>query len=311
MKPSATTGHSRQRRTLKVGLSVIILACISFWALNSHEPVFQKKNLSTWIRQLNEGNADEREAAVAAVRAMKEPAVPALITLLKPRNGRPRNALIWLDFHFPSLRDKHIPVEIERGYAASGLGAIGPYAKDAIPALITASKDTNSFCAAKSKAALIQIRQDMTDFPALPPAKTVNLTNWLQNAEILLSLGSNVQASADNMVLAIGNNNAQRIEMLEMLGRNNREPNASVLLLRGLLADKEPGVRGNVLNMLMMQRVFAKAARNDIVQCTNDANANVRNAAVYALWLVFPEQAASVTSNKGPDLTEPQAMQRK
>jgi hypothetical protein len=123
----------------------------------------------------------------------------------------------------------------------------------------------------------------------LPPAKISNLTNWLQSAEILLSLGSNVQASADEMVVAIGNNNAERFRIVETLGQNKLERDASVLLLRGLLKDKEPGIRANVLNMLIMQRHFAQAARPDILQLTNDQNAMVRANATHALLCAFPE----------------------
>jgi hypothetical protein len=263
---------------------------------------------------MNEGDAEEREAAVAAIRAMDNRAVPALIARLARRDGRLRGAFMWIDRHLPSLRipvrDRYISVDAERGYAASALGAIGSAAKVAIPALITASMETNSFCAAKARAALIQIRHDRTESLALPSPEIRNLTNWLQRAEILLSLGSNVQASADSMVAAIGANTAELFNILEALGRNRGEPNASVLLLQGLLKDDNAGVRGNGLNMLIMQRAFAKVARKDILRCTNDSDAAVRGNATYALLFAFPEQATAGGS-KGAGSTQPKAGQRK
>lgn len=310
MKLGLRIGLCRHRRASLLGALAIILCCLFFWALASHEPVYQKKGLSRWIRQLNESDADGREAAVVAIRAMENRAVPALIARLPERDGRLRKALISFTGHFPSLRDRYISVEVERGYAASALGAIGLAAKAAIPALITASMDTNSFCAARAKAALIQIGQGRAESVALPAPETWNLTNWLQRAETLLALGSNVQASADEMVAAIGTNNTRRFEIVEALGWNNREPHASVLLLRGLLKDKEPGIRMNVLNMLISQRAFARGARKDVLQCTNDSDANVRANARFALLFAFPEQASSDTSTKDADSTEPKAGQR-
>lgn len=289
---------SRRQRAILAGLAGTGLVCLFFCILHSREPVYQKKGLSMWVRQLSEGDAGQRQEAFTAIRAMGEPAVPVLSSALRPRDARLRGLLISFTGHFLSMRDKYISVEAERGYTASALGAIGPAARAAIPALLQASNDTNSFCAARAKAALIQIRQDARGSVALPSPETRNLTNWLEAAEVLLCLGSNVQASAQDMVEAIGASHAQRFEIVEALGKNGCEPNASVLLLRGLLKDKEPGIRMNVLNMLMMQRTFAKACRKDVIQCTNDPNASVRANARIALMFDFPEQAASETSTK-------------
>jgi hypothetical protein len=257
---------------------------------------------------MNEGDTDQRREAAAAIRAMGNRAIPHLIARLAPRDGRHREFLRWLDRHTPSMRaglpDRHISVEAERGYAASALGVIGPAAKAAVPALLTASLETNSFYAVRAKAALIQIRREPTDELTLPRAETGNLTNWLERAEILLALGSNIQASADTMVAAIGTNTAEEFKILEELGRNNRDPDASVMLLRGLLKDSNWGIRMNALNMLIMQRAFARPARPDILQCTNDTNAGVRANADYALLFAFPKQPTS-TGARGSHSPQP------
>jgi hypothetical protein len=196
---------------------------------------------------MNEGDTDQRLEAVAAIRAMGNRVLPHLIARLAPRDGRQREFLRWLDRHTPSMRaglpDRHISIEAERGYAASALGVIGPAAKAAVPALLTASLQTNSFCGIRAKAALIQIRREPTDELTLPRAEIGNLTNWLERAEILLALGSNIQASADTMVAAIGTRTDEKFKIVEELGRNNREPDASVMLLRGLLKDSNWGIR--------------------------------------------------------------------
>ena len=310
-------GSARQvvsQSLLGIGLALTVLSVCLTPLILSREPAYQGKGLAWWVRQMNEGDADARAAAVAVIRAMDSRAVPALIARLAPRDGRLRESFMWIDRHLPSthlkLRDRYISVEAERGYAANALGAIGQAAEAAIPALIVASMNTNSFCAAKAKAALIQIRYDLTESLALPPAETRNLTNWLQRAEILLALGSNVQASADSMVATIGENTAERFNILEALGRNNREPNASVLLLRGLLKDDNFGVRANAINMLIMQRTFAKPARKEILQRANDSDAGVRANATYALLFAFPEQAAS-GGPKATSSTQPQVSHRK
>ena len=292
MKPGIPIVLRRHHRAALVGALAVILYCAFFLTLDLlREPVYHQKSLSRWVRQLNEGDADGREAAVAAIRAVEKRAVPILIAQLPERDEPLGRALIWFSGHFLSLRHRYLPLEVERGYAASALGALGPVAKVAIPALVAASMDTNSFCAARAKAALVQIGQDRAELMALPSPETRNLTNWLQRAEILLALGSNVQASAGEMVAAIGSDHARRLDIVEVLGRNNREPIASVLLLRGLLKDKEPGVRMNVLNMLCMQGGFAWGTRKDILQCTNDPDPNVRANARFALLYEFPERA--------------------
>jgi len=145
----------------------------------------------------------------------------------------------------------------------------------------------------------------------LPLAAIPNLTNWLQSAEMLLSLGSNVQASADEMVAAIGDNHAQRFAVFEALGRNKREPKASVLLLRGLLSDKEPGIRGNVVNMLIMQKQFAQTARPEILQLTNDPDANVRGNAAFALRFAFPDNGTPALAKGDRSADESQPGHRK
>ena len=295
----------RHRAVILVGLLTLAAGCACLWIFPWREPVHEGRTLSFWVKQLNEGDADRRHAAVAALRAMHSQAVPALVAGLEPRDGRLRNSLNWVCRHLPSIRpsvrDRYLSVDVERGYAADALGAIGPTAKAAVPALIAASADSNSFCAARAKAALIQIRQDWAHSPVLPPTETRNLTNWLQNAEILLALGSNVQASANGMVAAIGTNNAQRFEMVEALGTNRREPSASVVLLRGLLKDHEPGIRANALNMLIMQSAFASAASADILPCVNDPDASVRANAKFALAFAFPEQVPSGAVSKSTD----------
>ena len=300
------------RRALLLGVLAVVLACLALRAITSHEPVYNGKSLSMWVRQMNEGDAAGRETAVAAIRAMGDRAVPALIARLRERDGRLTTMLIsFLASHIPSQADRYISVEVERGYTASALGAMGPVAKAAIPSLVTARMATNSFCAARARAALIQIGQDRGAPETLPAAATSNLTNWLQQAETLLSLGSNVQQGADEMVAAIGKDNARRFMIVEALGRNDREPNASVMLLRGLLRDKEPGIRGNVLNMLMLQRRFARGARQDILQCTNDPNTGVSANARFALLFVFPEQAGSAPSIRDPGSNQSKDGQRR
>lgn len=299
-------------RQTGVFLSALMLfagsAC--FWILHSREQAYQGKSLSVWLRHLNEGDTAERQAAVEALRGMEKQAVPALVARLEPRDGRLRDRLIWLSRHWPKIRlspkERYISVEVERGYAANGLGVIGPPASAAIPALLTASLDTNSFCAARAKAALIRIRGDPMDSFLLSPAETRNLTNWLQMAEILLALGSNIQASAEHVATSIGTNRAQRFQIVEDLGRNNREPNAAVALLQGLLTDDEPGIRGNALNMLIMQRAFAYAARQDILLRTNDSDAGVRANARFALLFAFPETGPS---EMPCEIAEPKAIQ--
>ena len=301
------------RHAALCGIAAFMLLCLCFWAGNPREPVYQRRGLGAWVRELNEGDADGREAAVAAIRMIGPRAVPSLIARLAPRDGRQRELLISINRRLPSFRpsarDRYISVEAERGYAASALGVIGPAAEAAVPALITASLETNTFCAARAKAALIQIRHEPTESLALPSADERNLTNWLQRAQILLALGSNVQASADSMVAAIGTNTAKQFQIVEELGRNNREPDASVILLRGLLTDSNSGIRANALNMLIMQRTFAQPARGDILHCTNDPDNGVRTNAAYALLFAFPKQSASVGS-KGAPPPRPQADQR-
>jgi hypothetical protein len=275
-------------------LGLVIPLGIILWVTRPRpkEPTYQGIGLASWVRQLNEGDDSSRHAAALAIRVIDQQAVPSLIRELAPRDGRLRDLVMRIDRRLPRTQipaqERFLSIEAERGYAAKALGVIGPGAKASVPALLKMSFETNSFCAARARAALIQICGEPKDSLTLPATELDHLTNWLQQGEILLCLGSNITTSAECMAAEIGRNKANRFQIVESLGRNKREPDASVLLLRALLKDSESALRQNVVNMLIMQRSFARSSRADLLECAkNDDEAGVRAHAEAALRFVF------------------------
>src|SRR5450759_1734767 len=102
----------RHRRAVLCGAAALIALCLCYWAGSPREPVYQRRGLASWLRQMNEGDTDQRLEAVAAIRAMGNRVLPHLIARLAPRDGRQREFLRWLDRHTPSMRaglpDRHI-----------------------------------------------------------------------------------------------------------------------------------------------------------------------------------------------------------
>jgi HEAT repeat protein len=67
----------------------------------------------------------------------------------------------------------------------------------------------------------------------------------------------------------------------------------------------------NAVNMLIMQKRFAQTARPEILQLTNDPDANVRGGAAFALRFVFPDNATPAPAKGGSSADESQPGQRK
>lgn len=110
--------------------------------VRTHEPTYGGRRLSAWLRDFDSEKMEKRIGAADAVNHIGPNAVPFLVERLKvPRPGREskleqwkRRALEWLD--------KHSAITVSPGWrssprhqAVAGLDALGPAAKDALPAL--------------------------------------------------------------------------------------------------------------------------------------------------------------------------------
>src|ERR1022692_539786 len=111
------------------------------WA---REPTYGGRGLSAWLRDFDSEKMERRVSAADAVRHIGQKAVPFLVERLKLPIARPgresqvarwkRRVLEWLDKHSvikvsPARRSD------PRHQAMARLDALGPAAKDALPAL--------------------------------------------------------------------------------------------------------------------------------------------------------------------------------
>jgi HEAT repeat protein len=111
------------RVAVTCGMAVAMLGLLPtpLGAQTKKEPKFRGKTAAQWLERLTSGKEDERQEALGAIGQLGQPAkqaaAPVLIEMLEDRD--------------PAFR----------GFAAYGLGRLGPDARDAVPALIEALKD--------------------------------------------------------------------------------------------------------------------------------------------------------------------------
>ena len=153
----------------------IVLALALAVACHRDEPAAGGQPLSHWVREARlvsffsfwNSTKDERRAeAFRRLKEIGEPAVPALVRLLRdestPVSGDALNALASLGPRARAavpdlvamLQDRD---GTKRSYAASILGAIGPDAAAAVPALTAMLRDPNRGLARMAAAALARI----------------------------------------------------------------------------------------------------------------------------------------------------------
>ena len=133
----------KRNRILFAGLLVTILGTICWLVLCPHEPEYEGRTLSTWLKEYDgcyDGTftmslASRWAKADQAVRAMGTKALPLLIDELDSWDGKMKKELERFVDEVASPRF-HITTDYERhGRALCGIRALGLEARPAIPVL--------------------------------------------------------------------------------------------------------------------------------------------------------------------------------
>jgi len=135
----------RQFRLLGLLVAVIMAASLVVLALVPHEPSYHGRRLSAWLSDFEHEQVERRAVAADAVRHIGTNAVPFLVERLGYNPDVPRRDsrltlwkrqfLEWLSIHsFGKVSPPGRPPNPRR-QAMAGLDALGPAAKDALPAL--------------------------------------------------------------------------------------------------------------------------------------------------------------------------------
>jgi hypothetical protein len=135
-----------KRGVIFVGLlaAVIVAASLVVWYLMPHEPSYQGRGLSAWLSDFEHDQLEKRGMAAQALRSIGPKAVPFIADRLRcPQSVLRRDARLrrWKE-QFVEWLSEHSFIKVSPGrpadprrQALAGLDALGPEAKDALPAL--------------------------------------------------------------------------------------------------------------------------------------------------------------------------------
>jgi HEAT repeat protein len=249
---------------------ILLAAGIGGWVLyvfRAPEPSWQGKPLSRWIRGLEYENRNPTDEQRAALRAMGEPAVTRLVELLQRRDSSIKKWFIaycgnHVEIQNGFIAPRHvIPEDVYHAQAATALGAIGPAARSAIPALTIECTNTYHLVAARARAALMKIRQEPIT-PLLGPLADPGSTNWSQAALTAKYLGTNGEAAVPLLINSLQSTNVgvRQYSLLALKGIASR-PDIAVPALMACLRDNDAGIRRAAIDALCE----FKAAKPQIV----------------------------------------------
>jgi HEAT repeat protein len=311
---------------------VAVVAVFQLWTFFA-QPKYQGQGLNVWMMHLQRENQEERAMAQTALRTMGKSAVPPLTGMLEKEDSAFKRKVLAYAPRFPFLywfvpQDDSV---LDRGYAASALGEIGPGASNAVPALLRVSALTNSqinrtFICPKAKAALMKIRGE----PLGPLVRELEQENagsveWGCTARELLEFGTNALPAVPAFCGALklpnfrarnfaayalghihGNAELAVPALVESIRRGVSENNAwalgefggeakpAVPILESHLQDSDPRMCVEILRALrrIVPRNEAKTLVPMLVETMKDQSEIVRAEAGNMLKDIDPEAAA-------------------
>ncbi len=314
------------RKRVSIALGAMLVAAtglIAWLSLGEREPVYQGKNLSSWLKLADESG---RQDAADALAQIGTNAVPLLVRKLQAKDSPIKKALIALadrqtliNINFRTAGDERIlaikgfgilsekaecavpilvglyarsrdPVFRER--VSEVLGKIGPAARTAVPTLIQGLADTNSAVREAAASALWQIRSEPTlVVPALmkalsDPSQTVR-TEAMGGLAVL---GTNARPAIPLFLqLASDPDENIRSEAMDALRLTRGEPQLVVPVLTNALNDSNSFVRGRAAFALSVFGTNARPAIPKLLRMAVETNNTVRDLAVVALAEVGSE----------------------
>lgn len=276
---------TRRWRITLIIVAVVSLAGIAFWLLRPSEPVHEGRPLSAWLEDLTSTrDGVEHERATEAVRAIGTNAVPHLLRLARYEDSRWRVTLNhWLrelpENLSPSLAQLE---ERERwNQALAGFLALGPEAKDSVPALTELMMTSER----PSMAPLYLQAIGTNGIPALVSALTLsNRANRVSAVMALAKFGPRAESSVPAIVAAIDTNDLSSHTYFVMaLGQIGRRPDLAVPALAQALGSASMEVRVWAALMLAEFGPEAESARPALETAAKHPVLQVRDAAKKAL----------------------------
>jgi len=141
-------------------LLAVLLACSVWKAVRSHEPTYQGKSLSEWLKDFQaakvssptsprpfspeEFQVEFVEPTHNAIRSMGTNALPPLLTLVSARDSMHQRWAKMLLARLPLIRWQPSAQDLRRSMALDGFTALGTNAQPAVPDLIVLLNDKDA-----------------------------------------------------------------------------------------------------------------------------------------------------------------------
>jgi HEAT repeat protein len=309
------TESRTHRYLLPLIVALVVLGAFVISLHGSAEPAYQGKPLSRWIRGLEYENVNPTDKQRQALRAMGEPAVTRLAGLLETHDSAIKRRFVKYAESHANIHNRFIaphrviPESTYHAQAATALGEIGPSAKSAIPELMTASKSSDSFVAARATAALIKI-QEGSVARLLTQLADTDSTNWFEAALVSKYLGTNAELAVPLLVSALqkSTNTGVRQYAVSALGGIARRPSIAVPALVNCIGDRNADIRRDAIDALCNFKEAKPQIVPLLLSCMQDTDNNVWMGAAFGLEdLINPEEkrtlyiSALVRSLNSPD----------
>ncbi|MHB8519904.1 MAG: HEAT repeat domain-containing protein [Limisphaerales bacterium] len=260
------------------------------------EPVYHGRPLRDWVKGFDTADNAAHNQALAALRTLGSNAVPCLSKDLCCRDSMFVRAVRRIAHQAPWIKVNLDAAERRRIHAVELLGAIGPAARTAVPALIQIIAGVHGAVPpAIAERALLDIGSDSA--PPLIEALTDEATAVREFAAGTLfvliedrgiSETSQQHAVAPLVKMLRDTNPRQRRLAAATLGRIATHARPAVPALIAALQDAEPGVRAQAALALGEIGVAASDAIVALVGLLADAAAPVRENAAFALGRFGP-----------------------
>jgi HEAT repeat protein len=125
-----------KRVGLALGVLAALIGVVAWQVLRPPEPVYGGERLSGWLADLDLNSAQSPLRATQAVRALGTNAIPALLRMLRAEDPLWKKGLIAFNARQGFVHLQISQAALLRYRAVDGFRVLGASAKDAVPALI-------------------------------------------------------------------------------------------------------------------------------------------------------------------------------
>ncbi len=273
-----------------IGLIGVVFGLIAYSAATMpREPEYQGRNLSAWVGDLRNPSPEINTAAELAIQRIGPKAVPCLLGMLRARDSAVKRFCAPLIERQRWIRIRFRNARLIRSRALWGLGALGPAAADAVPAVAELLDDTlESYWAAETLSRI---------GPAAERALESALKSqrlWVRRnaAGALAALGPGCQRCVPSLIAALNDPSARREAAL---GLANFPDDAarSVTALIAKLDDPDARCRAEVAEGLGEFGIRSRPAFPKLLKMVESNDPGESSAAVEALVAIDPPGAVA------------------